>query len=180
MQVLYNFDTNEWGETYTLAFDVPASDGLAEVMIPEIPEIDETSLKLSQIKVSLGTIGENNDIQKRAIFLPVLARVAVFALRKTIKSAVTRYVIRKVKDKIKEEAKEVKRSAYLRLACQAWYKFGSRSVNRQSLPPCPCTKSQADNDDRYAKENILRDISTYYVHKKKEALGGCYSQSNVG
>ena len=94
-----------------------------------------------------------------------------------------RYVWKKVKEEVIETAAEeyieARRSAALRLACEAWYKH-DRGVNNRQLPPCPCKKSQARHDDRYTKENLLQGIGSISVLKRDKAKGGCYRQSSVG
>ena len=172
--MLYNTDTDEWEESYTLAPDVPASDERAEVIIPEYPQIDETTLRLSQIRVSLSTITPSNHRQKR--LLPALA---IGGLIRVAGRAIIRYAWKKTKQKIKDELKEAERSAKLRLACELWHKL-DRGVNNRQLPPCPCKKSQANRDDRYTKENIVQDLWREKVFKRDKASGGCYRQSNVG
>ena len=172
--MLYNTDTDEWEESYTLASDVPASDERAEVIIPEYPQIDETTLRLSQIRVSLSTITVSNHRQKR--ILPV---IAIGLLRGVAFKVILRYVRIKVKQKIKAELKEAARSAALRLACELWHKQ-DRGVNNRQLPPCPCKKSQANRDDRYTRENLIQDLWREEVFKRDKATGGCYRQSNVG
>ena len=172
--MLYNTDTDEWEESYTLASDVPASDERAEVIIPEYPQIDETTLRLSQIRVSLSTITPSNHRQKR--LLPALV---IGGLIRVVGRAIIRYAWKKIKEKIKDELKEAERSAKLRLACELWHKL-DRGVNNRQLPPCPCKKSQANRDDRYTKENIVQDLWREKVFKRDQASGGCYRQSNVG
>jgi deleted-in-malignant-brain-tumors protein 1 len=151
--IFYDTETDKWEERITLASNVAAGDGVAEVIIPEV---DETSIKLSQIKVSLSTINEN-EIQK------------IFMLLKKIAKKLLRFVFKNV-------IKDVAASVAQRLACEAWYHYGSSSVDNRRLPPCPCTKSQADKDDRYNEEhNIWRQVT---FNKKKART--CYSQSNIG
>ena len=167
--MLYNTDTDEWEESYTLASDVPASDERAEVIIPEYPQIDETTLRLSQIRVSLSTITASNHRQIRNLLASAFGSILEAG------KAIFRYTKRKVKENIEEAA----RSAVLRGACESWYKL-DRGVNNRQLPPCPCKKSQADRDDRYTKENFEQDLWRENVFKRDKATGGCYRQSNVG
>ena len=155
-----------------LASDIPITDERAEVTIPDFEKLDQTSLRLAQVKVSLSTATLNHNIGKRAV--PLIAGIVI----RSIGRAVLRFVIKKLKEKVKEEAKEIARSAALRLACEAWYKR-ARGVNNRRLPPCPCKKSQADGDDRYALENIIQDIWRRKVFKRTKATS-CYRQSNVG
>ena len=136
--------------------------------IPNFEELDQTSLRLAQIKVSLSTATLNHNIGKRA-----LPFIAGFVIR-----SIGRAVVSIVIEKIEEEAKEIARSAALRLACEAWYKLDS-GVNSRGLPPCPCKKQQADGDDRYTRENIIQDILRKEVFKRTKATS-CYRQSNVG
>ena len=182
LQMLYNTETDQWEEAYTLASDVPASDEIAEVDIPEYLQIDERTLRLSQIRVSLSTItAPSNDRQKR--WIPLAITVVRLILRGVAGRRIIRYVVKKVKryikDKIKEELEEAARSAKLRLACELWHKL-DRGVNNRRLPPCPCKKSQANRDDRYTRETPLQDLWRKKAFKKDKAKGGCYRQSSVG
>ena len=77
--------------------------------IPDFEELDQTSLRLAQIKVSLSTATLDHNIGKRAV--PLIAGIVIHA----IGIAVLRLVIIKRKEKIKEEIKEIARSAALRL-----------------------------------------------------------------
>ena len=135
--------------------------------IPDFEEIDQTSLRLAQIKVSLSTATLNQNIGKRAIH--IFAGLVI----RTIGRAVVSFVF----DKIEEEAKEIARSAAFRFACEVWYQLDS-GVNNRQLPPCPCTKLQADRDDRYTQENFVQDFLTEKVFKRTKARS-CYRQSNV-
>ena len=152
---------------------------MAEVTIPDYSNIDQTTVKLSQIQVFISTIGEN-EIEKRAFFLPFVVRTVVGYVANKVKKPIIRHLIKRFGDKIEKEAKEIERSALLRGGCELWYNYFSTNINPRSLPPCPCKKSQADQDDRFEKEGIVRDLLSYYLFNKKKALGGCYSQSNVG
>ena len=140
--------------------------------IPDFEELDQTSLRLAQIKVSLTTATLDHTVSKRA--LPLIAGIVIHSVGR----AVLRLAIKKIKKKVKEEAKEIGRSAALHLACEAWYKL-DRGVNNRRLPPCPCKKSQADGDDRYTRENIIQDLWRRKVFKRTKAAS-CYRQSNVG
>ena len=140
--------------------------------IPDFEELDQTSLRLAQIKVSLSTATLDHNIGKRAV--PIVAGIVI----RSIGRAVLRLVIKKLKEKVKKEAKEIARSAALRLACEAWYKL-DRGVNNRGLPPCPCKKRQADGDDRYTREDIIQDLWRRKVFKRTKATS-CYRQSNVG
>ena len=153
---------------------------MAEVTIPDYPKFDQKTLRLSQIRVSLSTIGEN-EIEKRA--LPLLPAIVLGYIVRKVGKRIIRYIIKKLVGKIVDEIEEIARSLILHLGCEAWYNFHSTSVNRQRLPPCPCKRSQANRDDRFEKESILHDLSSYFVFKNfknKYTFGGCYSQSNVG
>ena len=170
-QMLYNTDTNQWESSKTLASDVPASPGRAEVIIPDFPEINDTSLRLSQIRVSISNFTLSGNRQKR--FLPL-----VYAAARYVGKAAVRYVVKKTKKYIKNELKEVKRSALLRVACEIWHKYDP-GVDNEALPPCPCNTSQAKVDDRYTRENIIQDYVRHEVFKREAATNGCYRQSDV-
>lgn len=173
--MLYNTDTDVWEKSVTLASGVPASDGRAEITIPDYPEIDQTSLRLSQIKASISTVTSSSSTQKRLIPLAILGGIAV----RVIGRAVLKYAVKKIRQKIKAEIKEAARSAALRIACEVWHKH-ARGVNNRQLPPCPCRKSQANGDDRYSRENLVQDLWRKKVFKRNKATNGCYRQSNVG
>ena len=149
---------------------------MAEVTIPDYSNINQTTVKLSQVQVFISTIGEN-EIEKRTFVLPFLTRAALHYIANEVKKPVVRYVVKRFGGKNVEEAKEVERSALLHGSCELWYNYFSTSINPESLPPCPCTKSQADHDDRFEKEGIVRELISYNVNDKKKS---CYSQSNVG
>ena len=172
---MYNTDLHQWESAETLASDVPASDERAEVIIPDYPEINDTSLRLSQIRVTISNFTLSSKIQKR--FLPIVLIAAHTAFRYGAKAAL-RYVYRKVKKIIKDEIKEAARSLALRAGCELWHKFDS-GVNNQALPPCPCNKSQATVDDRYTEENRGQDYIREKYFNRNAATNGCYRQSNV-
>ena len=171
-QMLYNTDTNQWESSQTLASDVPASPGKAEVIIPDFPEINDTSLRLSQIRVSISNITLSGNRQKR------LLPIAFYTAARYVARAAVRYVVKETKKYIKKELKEARRSALLRGACEVWHKYDT-GVDNQALPPCPCNTSQATVDDRYTQENIVQDIVRYKVFKREAATNGCYRQSSV-
>lgn len=173
---------NQWESAETLASDVPAGDERAEVIIPDYPEINETSLRLSQIRVTISNFTLSSKIQKRFPILPIAFFAARTLFRRGAKAAI-RYVYRKIKkiikDKIKEEIKEAVRSLKLRAGCELWHKFDS-GVNNQALPPCPCNKNQATVDDRYTEEENWEDYIRQEYFNRNAATNGCYRQSDVG
>ena len=170
--MLYNTDTNQWESSKTLASDVPASPGRAEVIISDFPDINDTSLRLSQIRVSISNFTLSSNRQKR--LLPLVFSTAA----RYVGKAALRYVVKKAKKYIKNELKEARRSALLRGACEAWHKQDP-GVDNQALPPCPYNIAQANVDDRYTRENIIQDYVRYKVFKRKAATNGCYRQSDV-
>ena len=172
-QMLYNTDANQWESSKTLASNVPASPGRAEVIIPDFPEINDTSIRLSQIRVSVSNFTLSSDRQKRVPLLPIVYT----AIRYGAKAAV-RYVVKGTKKYIKNELKEAVRSALLHAACEEWHKQDP-GVDNEALPPCPCNTAQAKVDDRYTQENIIQDIVRHEVFKREAATNGCYRQSNV-
>ena len=150
-----------------LVEDVP-NNGRAHVNIPDLQEIDETSLSLVQIKVTLSSYNGNQHPQKR--FLPVIAiAVARFAIR---------YIVKKGIEYVKEKVKETAEDAARRIACEVWHKFDN-GVNTQTLPPCPCKKKQANDDDRFTQEKGLFERAARRVKTEFKAES-CYRQSSVG
>ena len=148
--------------------------------IPDFEEIDQTSMTLSEIRVSLSTVtsDHNQAVQKR-VLPAILLAYRLYRIIRIIRRGKLGLLIRIAgKRKIKAEAKEIARSGILRLACELWNKH-DRGVNNRRLPPCPCKKSQADGDDRYTRENIIQDIWRRKVFKRTKAKS-CYRQSNVG
>ena len=138
-----------------LVEDVP-NNGRAHVNIPDLQEIDETSLSLVQIKVTLSSYNGNQHAQKR--LLPAIALgLARFAIK---------YVVKKV---IKDAAR--------RIGCEVWHSFDN-GVNTQTLPPCPCKKKQANDDDRFTQEKSIFQSITRLVKTKLKAES-CYRQSSV-
>ena len=137
---------------------------MAEVFIPELPQIDETTLRLSQIRISLSTITPSNSQHKRLLPIPF---PGILRVGRGILGVVT---------KAMEESKEAERSKQLRLSCEEWYKLDIGVYNKK-LPPCPCKVSQARKDDRYTKETFMQNL---WIKKLGKATGGCYRQSNVG
>ena len=146
--------------------------------IPDFEELDQTSFRLSQIRVSLSTISSDHTVKKR--LLPaILLAYRLYRIIRIIRRGKLGLLIRIAgKRKLKSEKEEILRSGILRLACEAWHKL-DRGVNNQRLPPCPCKKSQADGDDRYTRENIIQDIWREKIFKRTTAKS-CYRQSNVG
>ena len=169
--MLYNTDTNDWESSKTLASDVPASFERAEVIIPDFSEINDTSFRLSQIRVSISNFTLSNNKQKK-LLPPVYAAVHYVA------KAAVRYVVKETKKYIKNELKEGKRSALLRAACEVWHKYDT-GVDNQALPPCPCNTAQANVDDRYNREDVFQDVVRHKGFKRKAATNGCYRQSDV-
>ena len=136
-----------------LVEDVPNS-GRAHVNIPDL-EIDETSLSVVQIKVTLSSYNGNQHPQKRLLF--ALGGLARFAIKYIVKKVIT--------------------DAARRIGCEVWHRFDN-GVNTQTLPPCPCKKNQAIDDDRFTQEKSIFQSITRLVKTKYKAES-CYRQSSV-
>ena len=146
-----------------LVEDVP-NNGRAHVNIQDLQEIDETILSLVQIKVTLSSYNGNQHPQKR--LLPAIA------LRGLARSAI-QYIAKKAKDNNKNKLKNAAR----RLACEVWHTLDN-GINTQTLPPCPCKKKQANDDDRFTQEKSIFQSITSLVKTKSKAES-CYRQSSV-
>ena len=145
--------------------------------IPVFEEIDQTSITISQISISLSTVILDHD--QRKLTPAILQAYRLYRIIRIIRRGKLGLLIRIAGIRwLKSEAKEIARSAALHLASEVWYKR-DRGVNNRRLPPCPCKKSQADIDDRYTRENIIQDIWRRNVFKRTKATS-CYRQSNVG
>ena len=151
-----------------LVEDVP-NNGRAHVNIPDLQEIDETSLSLVQIKVTLSSYNGNQHPQKRLLPAIILRGLARFAIK---------YIAKKVKEYVKEKVEEAVKDAARRIACEEWHKFDN-GVNTQTLPPCPCKKKQANDDDRFTQEKSIFQSITSFVKTNRKAES-CYRQSSVG
>ena len=156
VQILYNTDKDVWENGIILARAIPNS-GQAEVTIPDYQELDQTTVRLAHIKVSLSTQTQSSR-QKRILPAVLLGGAARWALR---------YIVKKI---IKDAVK--------RVACEVWHNYDA-GVNNARLPPCPCNTEQMGGDDRYTKEGIIKfSVSKYYFKKKKAE--SCYRQASVG
>ena len=140
-----------------LVEDVP-NNGRAHVNIPDLQEIDETSLSLVQIKVTLSSYNGNQHPQKR--LLPVLGFVVGLGV------AAIKYIFKKY---FKPAAR--------RIGCEVWHALDN-GINTQTLPPCPCKKKQANDDDRFTQEKSIFQSITSIVKTKSKARS-CYRQSSV-
>ena len=139
-----------------LVEDVP-NNGKAHVNIPDLQEIDETSMSLVQIKVTLSSYNGNQHPQKRllpAIALGGLAKIAI------------RLIVGRI---IVDTAR--------RIGCEIWHRLDN-GVNTQTLPPCPCKKNQAIDDDRFTQEKSTFQSITRLVKTNLKAES-CYRQSSV-
>ena len=142
-------------DAMNLVEDVP-NNGRAHVNIPDLQEIDETSLSLVQIKVILSSYNGNQHPQKRLIPVFALGGLGLNAIK---------YIAKKL---IKHAAR--------RIGCEIWH-YLDNGVNRQSLPPCPCKKKQANDDDRFTQESIFQSITS--LVKTKLKAESCYRQSST-
>ena len=115
-------------------------------------------MSLVQIKVTLSSYNGNQHPQKR--LLPAIAALGGLA-RFAIK-----YIVKKV---IKD--------AVRRIGCEVWHGLDN-GVNTQTLPPCPCKKKQANDDDRFTQEKSIFQSITRLVKTKLKAES-CYRQSSV-
>ena len=154
-----------------LVTDVP-NNGSAEVTVPDYEELDQTSVRLAEIKVSLST-ATINPVKRALPALPI-----VIAVLKVLGRYIARHAIRYIKKKIKEESKEAAVSLAKRLACEVWYAHDN-GINTNTLPPCPCNTDQMGSDDRYTKENIIHFLINRKVFQKSKA-SSCYRQASVG
>ena len=100
----------------------------------------------------------NQHPQKRLLPAIALGGLARFAIR---------YIVKKV---IKD--------AVRRIGCEVWHTLDN-GVNTQTLPPCPCKKNQANDDDRFTQEKSTFQSITRLVKTKLKAKS-CYRQSSVG
>ena len=107
----------------------------------------------------------NQHPQKRLLPAIVFGGLARFAIK---------YIAKKVKEYVKEKVKDAAR----RIACEVWHKFDN-GVNTQTLPPCPCKKNQANDDDRFTQERSIFQSITSHVKTNRKAES-CYRQSSVG
>ena len=156
VQKLYNTEADVWEDDIILARTIPNS-GQAEVIIPDYQELDQTSVRLAHIKVTLSAQTQSSR-QKRILPAVLIGGAARWALR---------YIVKKV---IKDAVK--------RLACEVWHKLDA-GVNNARLPPCPCNIEQMRGDDRYTKEGaIMHSVNKYYFKKKN--ADSCYRLASVG
>lgn len=70
----------------------------------------------------------------------------------------------------------IAKNAEKRISCELWHEF-DEGVNTLALPPCPCTREQAQHDDRFVLESGYIQKANTDSFKKK---GICYTQSNIG
>ena len=154
VQRLYNPDTDTWETDIPLRTSVPNT-GMAEITIPDYEVLDQTSLRLALIKVSLSTTNEN----EQKLPSSALGKISRFKLTFIIKIVVT--------------------DIFKRVACGIWQKTDG-GVNNNRLPPCPCNLAQMNSDlDRYTKERPYQfHVSKNFFRKTKAA--SCYRQSNIG
>ena len=159
----YKEDEWEWEETAVLATDLP-NNGRASVMLPDIQPLDQSrSLDLALIQVVLNastSIAQSSSMTKSTPRLSgLLRKLRHFTKAKAIGST--------------------KSSIALRLLCEVWhYADWGINVNVWGIPPCPCTKDQANQDSRYVQEtdsggDILRG---YVFHPGSES---CYRQTTT-
>lgn len=165
-QRLYNTDTDVWEDDIVLVSGVP-NNGSAEVTVPDYEQLDETTVRVADFKVSLSTI--TNPVKR--FIVPAIRSVGRF---------IVRHAIRLIKKRIKAEitGKQTLIEFAIRVACEVWHKTDG-GINTASLPPCPCNTTQARGDDRFKKENFLQLLVNKLGFKKSKA-NSCYRQANVG
>ena len=148
----YKESEDNWKQQIVLASDVPNS-GKAFVHLPEVNSTD-ADFELALIKVSPSVSSST----KRALkLIRVLNKLGKWTKARVIGS--------------------IKSSVARRLACEAW-NLVDRGVDLNTVPPCPCRKDQATNDDRYEQEKgVAADFLREHVfHKGSES---CFRQANA-
>ena len=90
----------------------------------------------------------------------------------TVLSRVTKSVLRYL-------VKRIDRNTKKRLACERWYEYDDGVISETPLPPCPCTITQMNNDDRYTKETTFQFVVSQVFFQKSKAVS-CFRERNVG
>lgn len=156
MQHLYNPNTDTWEDNVVLATDAPNT-GEVPVTVPDFQNIDQNSMRVALMKVSLNGSRNGNSRRKRVIPALALGAIGRSALRFLMKKTIT--------------------DIGKRLLCNAWHS-GTRGINRNRLPPCPCNLEQMSIDDRYTKEKPFQFYTSKYFFRKFKATS-CYRQTNA-
>ena len=117
-------------------------------------------MSLVQIKVTLSSYNGSQHRQQESLPPIALGGLARFAIKN---------IVKKVNDKVKNAAR--------RIACEVWHALDN-GINTQTLPPCPCKKKQANDDDRFTQEKSIFQSITSLVKTRFKAES-CYRQSSV-
>ena len=120
-------------------------------------------MSLIKIKVTLGSYDGSQHHQQESMSPIALGGLARFAIKNIVKK------VNDTVDKVKNAAR--------RIACEVWHTLDN-GVNTQTLPPCPCNKKQANDDDRFTQEKSIFQSITSFV-KTNHKAESCYRQSSV-
>ncbi len=148
-----------------LAKNVNNTDGAIEVTVPNdivLTSSLECTAIPSQVVIALSGDSQLQNETKASILQFLVKLNRSFRLLKPFTTQPT-------------IVKGIAKNAEKRIACELWHEFDI-GINTLSLPPCPCTRAQAEHDDRFVLES--RYISKANVESfKKTAI--CYTQSSI-
>ena len=166
--LLYNEETEELEQTMMLATDLPNT-GFAQVQLPISPTFptSQYDVHAAILQLSVNTSTTVMPVNKRAAHHSRLRKVLQWAKKFTKARIIS----------------TIKSSVARRLLCEVWVAATPRFPQR-SIPPCPCTAGDANDDDRYDEEGYdnqyvdaaLGVLRRHVLHKGSST---CYRQANV-
>lgn len=155
-------------ETIMLATDLPnsgftsisLSDSLASALPSSDYDLHTAMLKVAVNSSTTHVSARSNRSLDMAKFRKILSDIGQFGNRTLLS----------LRNNIASSLESVK----ARLSCEAWATT-TRQVPIRSIPPCPCTVSDAANDDRFEIEDSP-EFSRSFFHPDSSS---CYRQANV-
>ena len=164
--MIYDDQIDQWFNAALLAKDVNNIDEFVEIKVPNdivLPRSPECTAIPSQLVIALS---ESERLLQNETSVTML-RFFVESNRsfRILKPYTTQPTV----------VKGITNNANKRIACESWHEF-DLGVNTLSLPPCPCTREQAEHDDRFVLESRYLSKANVESFKKTPI---CYTLSSI-